>query len=239
MPWSEADSERFIERGRIYIPGRDEIRETILDLIPADGDEPFLAVELGVGAGWLSEAILQRFPSARVVGLDGSATMLQETAARLQPFARRFELRPFRLQDRAWLDNLGRDVRVFVSSLVIHHLDSPGKKALYRDLYERLVDGGAVLIADIVAPCSERERHAMARWWAAEVERQSIAFTGSREVYQQFVAEEWNIFEHPDPVDMPSTVPEHLRWLGEAGFSGADVFWARAGHAVYGGYKEE
>src|SRR5437588_96845 len=118
MAWSEADSRHFIEVGQIHTPTRAEIRETLLDLIPAEPDEPFLAVELGVGSGWLSAALLQRFPAARVLGLDGSATMLSETAARLQPFAGRWELRPFRLEDPAWRAEVGTDVRYFVSSLV-------------------------------------------------------------------------------------------------------------------------
>lgn len=238
MPWSKADSLHFIEHGQIHVPMRDEIGETILDLIPADADEPFRAVELGVGAGWLSEALLRRFPAAQALGLDGSPAMLRETAARLQPFAGRFELRTFRLEDRSWLDGLGRAVRCFVSSLVVHHLDATGKQTLYRDLYEHLRDGGAVLIADLVAPCSERERRYMAQRWDAEVQRQSLAFTGALDVYRQFVADQSNVYEYPDPMDMPSTIPEHLQWLAEAGFSGVDVVWARAGHAIYGGYKE-
>ena len=88
--WSEADSRHFIEVGRIHTPAQAEIGETILELIPAARDEPFLAVELGVGGGWLSEAILTHFPASRVVGLDGSPTMLRETGARLRPFGDRF-----------------------------------------------------------------------------------------------------------------------------------------------------
>ncbi|HVA92117.1 MAG TPA: class I SAM-dependent methyltransferase [Chloroflexota bacterium] len=235
--WSEADSRRFIEVGQIHTPTRAEIRDTILDLIPAEPDEPFLAVELGVGGGWLSEAILQRFPAARVLALDGSSTMLRETESRLQPFAGRFESRLFRLEDRSWLAEISADVRCFVSSLVIHHLDGLGKRTLYRDLYAHLGDGGAVLIADLVAPSSQRERRCLARWWDAEVERQSLALTGTRAVYQRFLDDHSNWYAYPDPMDMPSTVPEHVLWLAEAGFTGVDVFWLRAGHAVYGGYK--
>ena len=51
------------------------------------------------------------------------------------------------------------------------------------------------------------------------------------------VRERWNIYYHPDPVDKPSTLPEQLRWMEEAGFEGVDVFWARAGHALLGGYR--
>ena len=239
MPWSEADSRHFIERGRVHIPARDEIQETILELLPAERDEPFRAVELGVGGGWLCAAILERFPAARVLGLNGSPTMLRETEARLAPFAGRFELRPFRLEDRSWLAGVGHHghARLFVSSLVIHHLDTAGKRQLYRDLYDHLEDGGAALIADLMAPRSERERRYMARQWDAEVERQSLTLNGSRDAYQEFVDDHANWYTYPDPIDRPSTVPEHLAWLEDAGFAGANIFWERAGHAVYGGYK--
>lgn len=235
--WSEENSRHFIELGRVYTPSRDEIQETILDLIPAQASDSFLAVELGVGGGWLSAAILERFPAARVLGLDGSAEMLRETAERLRPFAGRFELRPFRLEESAWLAEIGSDVRCFVSSLVIHHLDGAGKQALYRNLAAHLEPGGAILIADLVAPRSEWERRMMARAWDAEVKRQSLALSGSLQAYQQFRDDRWNWYDYPDPLDMPSTLPEHLEWLAAAGCGPANVFWERAGHAIYGGYR--
>ena len=235
--WSEQDSTHFIEVGRIHIPNRDEIQRTILDLIPADRSQPLLAVELGVGAGWLSAAVLEEFPASRIIGLDGSPAMLRETAAHLAPFAGRFELRPFRLEDPSWLAAIPHEVHCFVSSLAIHHLDGEGKRALYRDLYTLLAPGGAALIADLVAPGGEWERRYMAQQWDAEVKRQSLEMTGSLDTYQQFLDDHSNIYRYPDPMDMPSSVPEHLQWLADAGFADANVFWERAGHAVYGGYK--
>ncbi|HCG01186.1 MAG TPA: hypothetical protein DEV93_11655, partial [Chloroflexi bacterium] len=83
MPWTESDSEHFIEVGAIHTPSRSEIGDVILDLIPAEADEPFQVVELGVGSGWLSEAILNRFQRARVIALDGSPAMLKESGRRL------------------------------------------------------------------------------------------------------------------------------------------------------------
>lgn len=236
--WSEENSAQFIELGRIFTPARDEIQQAILDLIPAERDEPFLAVELGVGEGWLSEAILERFPAARVLGLDGSPTMLRTAEERLRSYARRFETRQFQLEDHSWLERIGGDTRCFVSSLVIHHLDAEDKQALYRDLHARLIPGGAVLIADLVAPRSERERRYLARQWDAEVRRQSLALTGSLQAYQQFTDDQWNWYDYHDPMDKPSSVPDHLHWLTAAGFVGVNVFWERAGHAVYGGYTE-
>jgi trans-aconitate methyltransferase len=235
--WSEADSHNFIERGKIFTPSRDEIQETILNLIPAQPDEAFLAVEIGIGAGWLAEALLDRFPESRVLGLDGSSTMLQTSADRLRRFGERVELRHFALEDRAWRSGISESVRCFVSSLVIHHLSAEGKQVLYADLYQPLQDGGGVVIADLVAPASEREGRFLATAWDAEVRRQSLAFTGTLDTYQEFLDQHWNWYIYPDPFDMPSTVPEHLEWLSRAGFGGANVFWAKAGHAIYGGFK--
>jgi len=48
----------------------------------ADGEIRSRAVaELACGEGWLSAALLERFPSARVLALDGSDVMLKETRA--------------------------------------------------------------------------------------------------------------------------------------------------------------
>jgi tRNA (cmo5U34)-methyltransferase len=235
--WSEDNSRNFIERGKIFTPARDEIQEVILNLIPAEPNEAFLAVEIGIGGGWLAEALLDRFPESRVLGLDGSSTMLQASADRLRRFGDRVELRHFALEDRAWRSSFSENVRCFVSSLVIHHLNAEGKQTLYADLYGSLHDGGGVVIADLVAPISEWERRFLATAWDAEVRRQSLALTGTLDTYQEFLDQQWNWYIYPDPFDKPSTVSEHLDWLTKAGFGGADVFWAKAGHVIYGGCK--
>jgi hypothetical protein len=60
--WGEEESEAFAELGRAMVSGREEIERTLLDLIPAEPDEPFLGVDLGTGVGWLSTAVLREFP---------------------------------------------------------------------------------------------------------------------------------------------------------------------------------
>ncbi|MDB4894973.1 MAG: Methyltransferase type 11, partial [Firmicutes bacterium] len=48
----------------------------------------------------------------------------------------------------------------------------------------------------------------------------------------------WNCYSHPDPMDMPAPLFDHLQWLQEAGFHEVDCFWQRGGHAVFGGYNQ-
>jgi SAM-dependent methyltransferase len=235
--WQESDSATFLDFGRIFTPARHEIERVFLDLVPARKDESFLFVDIGTGQGWLSERILRHFEAARGIGLDGSHAMLEQAGALLAPFSERVELRHFRLEDPAWPIGLGDDVRCFVSSLVIHHLDDHQKRELYARLYQRLEPGGALLIADVVAPTSEWERRHIARAWDDEVKRQSLDLAGDLRAYEFFVQNHWNIYDYPDPMDKPSRLPDQLRWMEEAGFTGVDVFWAKAGHAVFGGYK--
>jgi tRNA (cmo5U34)-methyltransferase len=240
--WQESDSELFIEAGKVYTPARDEIERAIVGCVPAQAGESFTAVEIGCGDGWLSEALLRRLPQARVIALDGSETMRRAAGERLAEFGERVQLRPFRLEEPGWLDELAQDeprgVRCFMSCLVIHHLDGAGKQALYRQLHDRLEPGGAVVIADIVEPANRWLIAYLAEQWDADVRRQSTAFTGNERAWEQFDHDGWNILRHPDPMDMPSRLSDHLRWLAEAGFHATDVPWARAAHAVYAGYLE-
>jgi len=234
--WSEDESDVFVEFGRAMVPGREEIERTLLDLLPAGRGEPFVGVEIGTGTGWLSAAVLREFPEARMMGLDGSPEMLRRAGDLLSPYGERAKLRPFWLEESSWTDELP-PVRVFLSSLVLHHLDGSGKRELFARLFDRLEPGGALLFADLMEPRTERARKHSAAAWGEEIHRRSLEIYGDARAYEFFERERWNIYDYPDPMDKPSTLPEQLRWMEEAGFEGADIFWARAGHALLGGYR--
>lgn len=234
--WEESDSESFVEFGRVMVPGREEIERTFLDLLPAASGEPFVGVDVGTDTGWLSAVVLRRFPGARMISMDGSSAMLSKAGESLAPYGGRAELRLFRLEEISWTEGLPA-VRVFLSSLVLHHLDGPRKRGLFARLFDCLEPGGALLFADLMEPSTERARRFSARTWEEEIHRRSMELYGDARALEFFKHEEWNIYEHPDPMDKPSTLPEQLRWMKEAGFEGVDVFWARAGHALLGGYK--
>jgi tRNA (cmo5U34)-methyltransferase len=235
--WLETDSELFASLGEVFTPGQEEIERVLLEHVPVERDEPFLAVDVGCGQGWLSEAVLREFSRARVLALDGSPAMLHAAGELLAPYGARTDLRPFKLEDPAWISGIEGPVRCFVSSLVIHHLDGTEKRELFRCLRKKLEAGGALLYADVVEARSEVGRRHMARAWDEEVRQRSLRIRGDESAYRAFVDRDWNMFEHPDPMDKPSGAAEQLRWLEETGFAGVDVPWARAGHAVFCAYK--
>ena len=87
--------------------------------------------------------------------------MLAHTRTRLAQFGDRFDTTQFDLAASDW--------RAFpwpltgvVSSLAIHHLDGPGKAALFADVARALAPGGVFVVADLIEPTSEAGRRVAA-----------------------------------------------------------------------------
>ena len=127
-------------------------------------------------------------------------------------------------------------VDLIVSSLAMHHLNDAKKQYLYKAVAERLSPGGALLIADLVAPQHPAALEAAAERWDALVREQAEAL-GTPELFERFLDKRWNHFRFPDASDQPSALMHHLVWLRHAGFAAVDCLWLEAGHAVFGGFK--
>jgi tRNA (cmo5U34)-methyltransferase len=235
VSWNEADAEKFLAVGRYFVPEREHQINLFCELVPDPG-EPFRYWELCCGEGLLAEAILERFPHASVTAFDGSWNMLRAARLRLEPFGDRVKLRHFELTSSEWR-KAESPMQMIVSSLGIHHLDGAQKRLLFADMYKLLAPGGAFVIADLFLPAGERGQRLAASGWDEEVLRRSLELDGHDHFYQEFRNNEWNMFRFPDPVDKPSGIFEQLQWLAEAGFQEVDVYWLRAGHALFGGVK--
>ncbi|MFC4336331.1 class I SAM-dependent methyltransferase [Salininema proteolyticum] len=233
VAWSEGDSEEFIEYGHFFVPQREKQADVVAAMAGVDGPDARI-LDLCCGQGLLSRALLRACPEARVVGMDASPTMLDRAREDLSEFGGRFTTERFDLAATEWRDRATAPSAV-VSSLALHHLDGEEKKALYRDLRRMLAPGGRLVIADIVQPVSERGVELAKRSWEDAVRERSLAEGGDLAAYRKFHELKWSNFHYPDPMDKPSTLPDHLAWLTEAGFSEVDVYWMDAGHAVYGG----
>lgn len=236
--WTEDTSRVYLDLADVAIPNRREQVDVLLSLVPATASE-FTIVDVCCGDGAISEALLERFSSARVIGFDGSETMREKGRARLARFGDRMDIREFDLPNLRWVDTLPQQVRCVVSSIAVHHLDEDGKRALFHAVAARIEPGGALLIADIVAPVSDLVQRSHREFWGRAALEQSLDLTGSEELYERAVAEGWGYYDEAehDPLDKPSLLFDQLKWLEEAGFSAVDCFWLRGGFAVFGGYR--
>lgn len=237
--WSEDNSAQFLTMDDVAVPMREQQIATLCALIPAQHDETFTVVELGAGGGLLARAVLDTYPNCHYHALDGSEVMRATLRKRLTPYGDRVTIGAFELADTAWREALPSPLRCVLSSLVVHHLTGEGKQQLFRDAAQRLEPGGALLLADLVEPASDRIRLLFAKQWDDAAKAQSQALAGDLSLYQQFRDAEWNYYEltEEDPIDHPSPLSDQLQWLRAAGFSVADCFWMFAGHTIYGGYR--
>ena len=97
-----------------------------------------------------------------------------------------------------------------------------------------------MVLADLVEPATPSAQALAAHAWNEATRRRSLELAGNLGPYEIFRGERWNFFAdpEPDPIDQPSRLLDQLRWLEEAGLDGVDVFWMKAGHAIFGGVRE-
>lgn len=234
--WTEADSDSFLRFAEHFVPDRDEQMTVVSAMVGAVGDGTVL--DLCCGAGALSRRLLTDNPDGSVVGLDASQAMLAEAGTALAEFGGRFTAERFDLADPEWRQRSVAPAAV-VSSLAVHHLSGEQKQQLCRDVHTMLVAGGSLVITDLVAPVGSRGHELARRMWDEWVKDNAERGGLGDEPYRAFHALEWSCFEYPDELDKPSPLPDQLRWLTEAGFVDVDVYWMKAGHAIFGGRKAE
>jgi tRNA (cmo5U34)-methyltransferase len=224
--------ETFRELGAVGVPRRADQAATLLTLVPFEAGSRFRVVDVGCGEGHLAAAMLEAWPDAAVLALDGDEAMLAEAARRLRTYGARASVERFELSSDKWFAHVERAGTV-LSSLCLHHLDGDSKRELFAAIGTRLSSPGALLIADLVEP---KRAEARALYAATYDQYARLESRGSEDLYDRFIEAEWNYYRYPDETDTPSGLFEQLRWLEEAGFVDVDCFWLDAGHAIYGGY---
>lgn len=127
MPWDPAQYLRFA--GPRLRPALDLLQR--IDLAA-----PHLVYDLGAGAGNVTRLIAERWPEARIVGVDGSAEMLARAAAELP----RLEWQ--RADLAAWRPQQPADV--IYSNAALHWLE--GHDRLMTALFASLAPGGVLAV---------------------------------------------------------------------------------------------
>ncbi|HWW90209.1 MAG TPA: class I SAM-dependent methyltransferase [Solirubrobacteraceae bacterium] len=218
----------FAERRRILIPLLD-VQEDVLRRLLARHQRPIVRfLDLGCGAGAMSELVLSALPRSEAVLVDFSAPMLERAGVQLAGYAGRWQAVSGDLNDSAWRDALptGR-YDAIVSGLAIHHLPPERKRTLFAELLALLEPGGVFVNMDYVAIDGPLRGLFDEEMLAAAVraERDSGRTRAAHEV------------DLEDDDDRPDTVEDQIRWLRDAGFEQVEVHFKWAEAAVYGGAR--
>jgi tRNA (cmo5U34)-methyltransferase len=138
----EWNPDTYLDEMHEEIPGYEDLQQATA--CAAAGVEARRVLELGTGTGETALRVLARHPPAAWLGVDASAAMLARARERL-PAA---DLRLGRLED----DLPAGPFDLVVSALVVHHLDTAGKRDLFRRVAAVLRPGGRFVLADLVVP---------------------------------------------------------------------------------------
>jgi len=136
------DPETYLEMIRAEVPRFDELQEQAIAAIPF---EPARVLELGFGTAETTRRLWERYPNARITGIDSSSEMVFKARALGWE-----EMRLGRIEDP--LPDGPWDL--VISVLTIHHLDADGKRDLFRRVREQ---SRALVFGDVVeVPAEQR-----------------------------------------------------------------------------------
>lgn len=235
--WTEDTSATFRNLAHYAVPEREIQIDTIVALIPEPGG-PAAVMDICCGEGRLTTALLERFPTLKVLAYDGSPSMLTATRANAGIHAERVETQVIDIAKTDWR-RPEAPLHAVVSSLAIHHLNGPDKRTLFAAIAAALKPGGVFVLADLVEPATSRSQAVAADAWDAETRRRALDTDGTLAGFDRFIAEGWNHYRltEPDPIDQPSRLVDMLDWLRAVSFTDVDVHWMKAGHVILSGSK--
>ncbi len=205
------------------MPGYEELHGAILAMLPFEESASFRVLEIGVGSGNLTAAILRRFPRASIVGYDISEEMLALARPKLEFAASRVELR---VED-AGVARFDGHFDAAVSAIAVHHVPPRSKPKLFASVFGALRPGGALIIGDTFrAPSAFLEdRYRLLTLMALE----------QRTVPPEML----DAFRHRSRRSGGSStrVENYARWLRSAGFVSVDCVWKQLHLAVMFGVR--
>jgi len=143
------DPDAYLELMRREVPDYERLQDELVAATRGVGAQAIL--ELGTGTGETARRVLEAHPRARLHGIDASEGMLEVARAALG--LRDVTLAVARIEDG--LPDGPFDLAI--SALAVHHLDAPGKAALFARVADVLAAGGRFVLADVVVPLDPRD----------------------------------------------------------------------------------
>ncbi len=195
----DARAEGYEDHMHASVPDLAALHASLADVLPASWTGPRV-LDLGIGTGLELDALFERFPNARVTGIDLSQGMLQQLARK----RRRWDGH-VRTVHGSFLElHLGHDAYdAVISAMALHHWGPDVKRKLYDRIRRSLVPGGLFVNADYVA-------------------------SGDLSPAQDSgVDSERHGASHHLHIDLPLPVSMERQLLRDAGFSGSHVVFLR------------
>jgi SAM-dependent methyltransferase len=208
-------------------PARAEHLDILLSVLAGHVRPDAAILDLGVGSGRVEALLFERLPTARIVGVDGSAAMLALARARLAPVGDRCALIEC---DFAAIDRLRLPHQAFeavISVQALHHAPHAQQRAVIRRAHAALAPGGLFLLMERVLIDAERLPGVYATLWERQERGAHVKSGWDPARYLQRLRDKADHVASPDDL---------LAWLRAAGFAAACLD-LRLDRALFAGVK--
>jgi SAM-dependent methyltransferase len=177
----------------------------------AVSDVPRRVLDLGCGHGVVAARVLAELRDVSLVGVDGSAPMLELAREQLAPYGDRVTLARAAFETLTPADLPGSPYGAAFAVQAVHNTDDEGKKRAYESVRETLAPGGLFLLVDRIRLATPSLFGVYRSIWDA---------VGAMFNAQQ---NEGATLEEHDQMriargDQPGSLEQNLLWLREAGF---------------------
>jgi tRNA (cmo5U34)-methyltransferase len=224
---------------------RSLLRKKLVSCLPFEPEAAVQVLDLGAGAGALSQEVLSAYPRARVVCQDFSEVMLTHARQNLAKFRHQVIFVQSDLSIAEWALGLTGVFDAVVSSLVMHTVPTHVRE-IYGEVFRLVKPGGCFLVADTSAPTGPalqniylmlRLKARQARIKTATGVEKSLAELEQELGDRKLKNDAGFPARVRDPLRDILTLANHLEWFGQAGFDEVDCLWKDLNHAVIGGFK--
>ena len=238
--------DRYDRMQKRYLVHRDERFAAIVRIVRETQSAVGHVLDLGCGAGSLTQLVLEAFPKAQVCGVDLDPTILALARERLAGFGDRVRLIQADLRGDGWLDCVRAPVDAAISATALHWLSADQLDALYRQLSLVVRSGGVFLNADHVA--SEAQA-VQAAWETERAQLRAQEGNAGSDSWDEFWAAYGEALRQDvrriresevgrwEGVEAGLPLTWHLDRLRAHGFAAVDCFWRCASDAIYGGLR--
>ena len=212
----ESEADEFDSRVIKIVPHYADMIDALVTTLPFSASRPIRVADLGCGTGTISLSVKKRFPNARITCIDMSENMLALAARKLKVL-KHIEFEPGELSSYRFTGRYD----AIVSSLALHHIEGPGKIALFKKIHGTLKAGGVFANADIIASADKSIQQKFIDKWGEFVMR-SFTQAQTHENHRRYKRE-----------DRPAVLADELKNLKTAKFRSTEIFWKYYNFVVY------
>ena len=140
-----------------------DFQKAITKSVKKDGNESFVALEVGTGPGETTEIFANHFKKAKIICVDNEAEMIKQAKTNLKYFGDRITIN--KSDALKFIKSLDSDsVDIFFSGFTLHNFDKSFRKEFLSELFRVLKSGGQFVNGDKYALDDFKKRHKAFNW---------------------------------------------------------------------------